>query len=276
MVDYCYDASHVRYQLVAKHEGMPYNWLFLPGGLGADSSYLQSLVSLLELPGNVWLVDFPGNGSNTESIPADYDYNEWFALFPPMVQRFENPIIVGHSAGGMFPLCFPELEKKLKGFVVLNAAPSLWLADAVAYAEQFHLPDLTQEMADFTQTPNEATFTRALGACMPYYFPPHSLEKGRALLTPIPFPFLPAVWWQHKVAEINFSAKWIPETVPTLIIGGRYDCICPFPLFRNDVRFKRPNIEMIEIGDGGHLPWIENPEAVKTAFKNFCKQLGDL
>jgi len=43
MHTYLYDANHVRYELYQTHEGKPYNWLFFPGGPGADSSYLRSL-----------------------------------------------------------------------------------------------------------------------------------------------------------------------------------------------------------------------------------------
>jgi hypothetical protein len=54
----------VRYELYQTNAGKNYNWLFFPGGPGADSIYLRSLVNELRLPGNVWLIDLPGNGSN--------------------------------------------------------------------------------------------------------------------------------------------------------------------------------------------------------------------
>ncbi len=53
---------------------------------------------------------------------------------------------------------------------------------------------------------------------MPYYFPAKTLNKGRELLAHIPFQFKPAVWWQRKAVELNFSTKWISEKIPTLII----------------------------------------------------------
>lgn len=273
MANYFYDANLVRYDLVATRGGKPCNWLFFPGGPGADSRYFHSLVDLLDLPGNIWFIDLPGNGDNVKGIAADYDFDNWLTIFLPTIQKFENPIIVGHSAGSMFPLCFPELEKKLKGFVILNSAPCLWLEEAVAYGKQFNLPDLTKEMQDFTLSPNLSTFRVALDACLPYYFPPKSLQQGRELIADVPFEFLPAVWWQRKVIEMPFSAKWIPQEVPTLIVGGRYDCICPYTLFQQDTRFRRPNIEMLLVNDGGHFPWIENPELVQSAFEKFCKKL---
>jgi len=274
-VHYLYDADQVRYALYQTNEGANFNWLFLPGGPGADSSYFCSLVDELKLPGNVWLIDLPGNGSNVQESFA-HNYDAWMELFPRVVERFANPVLVGQSFGGMFPLLFPELETKLKGFVILNSAPCLWMGEAVQYSQQFDLPDLSPEMQAFTLNPNQETFNVALNACLPYYFPKESLERGRELMLQIPVQWQPAVWWQRKALELDFSAKWVPQQVPTLIVGAKYDCICPFSLFQKDERFSRSNIQMFYIDNAGHLPWVENPAAVRRAFDAFCTQLvGD-
>lgn len=268
---YLYDVNHVRYELYQTNKGKNYNWLFFPGGPGADSSYLRSLVDELSLPGNVWLIDLPGNGSNIEdSLLIDYD--QWADFFLKIIKQFDNPVLVGHSFGGMFPLLFPELENHLKGFVILNSTPTLWLEETATYSKQFDLPDLSEKMGDFAKNPTQATFNAALEVCMPYYFPPASLEKGKAWLSQIACQWQPAVWWLNKAIESNFSAKWIPQNVPTLIIGSKYDCICPFSLFKNDARFHRKNIQLLFIENGGHCPWIESPAILRKAFAKFCSQ----
>lgn len=269
--NFFYNADRVRYELYQTNEGKNFNWLFLPGGPGADSSYLHHLVDELELPGNVWLIDFPGNGGNVqESFSENYDH--WSEFFLKSIEQFENPVLVGHSFGGMFPLMFPELENHLKGFIILNSAPVLWLKEAVNYSKQFNLPDLSKEMQEFTNNPNQDTFNTALNACLPYYFPANTLEKGKKALSHFNCRWQPAVWWQRKAIELDFSAKWVPQDVPTLIIGSKYDCIVPFYLFKNDERFNRPNIQFLLIENAGHFPWIENPIAVNKAFKEFCLQ----
>lgn len=268
---YFYDENRVRYELVQTNGGKPYNWLFLPGGPGSDSSYLQSLVDLLDLPGNVWFIDLPGIGSNAT---GGEDFNQWFELFPRAIKQFSNPILVGHSFGGMFPLLFPELEHELKGFVILHAVPGLWQEAALEYAKRFNLPSFEQEMAAFSANPCQETFQAALGACMPYYFPPERIEAGRELLGQTVIQYLPALWWLKKSAEINFTAKWIPEKVPTLIIGGKYDCICPFTLFQNDGRFNGDNVRLLLIKDGGHCSWLDNPKAIQKAFAKFTRELS--
>lgn len=274
MKNYLFDTDQVRYELYQTNAGKNYNWLFFPGGPGADSSYLRSLVDELKLPGNVWLIDFPGNGSNASDSYSD-NFDSWFELFPRIVKQFDNPIVVGHSFGGMLPLLYPDLETSLAGCVILNSAPVLWLEEAVAYSKQFDLPDLTNDMQAFIQTPNQETFDAALNACMPYYFPKETLEKGRKLLSQLPFSYHSAVWGQVKALEGKLLAQWIPQQVPTLIIGSKYDCICPFSLFAKDERFRRKNIQLLFIEDAGHCPWVENPTAIRKAFEELSLQFND-
>lgn len=272
MQNYLYDCDRVRYELYQTNGGSKDNWLFFPGGPGGDSSYLHGLIDSLQLTGNVWLIDLPGNGSNSDGSYSD-NYDFWFELFPQIVKRFDNPIVVGHSFGGILPMLYPELETIIKGCVILNSSPVLWLEEALAYAKQFNLPDLTQDMQAFTLNPNQETFNAALNACMPYYFPKQTLEKGRQLLAQVPFQYRPAVWGQIKAMEGKLLAKWVPQQVPTLIIGAKYDCICPFSLFKKDQRFHRNNIKLVFIEDAGHCPWIENPSAIAKAFEEFSSQM---
>jgi pimeloyl-ACP methyl ester carboxylesterase len=270
--NYFYDANQVRYELYQTNGQKPYNWLFLPGGPGVDSRYYRELVDILDLPGNVWLIDLPGNGDNVSDCTTT-DFDKWFEIFPSVVKKFDNPILVGHSFGGMFPLCFPELEKELKAFVILNSAPSLWLEAAAVYAKQFNLPDLSKELQELMQNPSQETLKSVLNAGISYYFPVSTRDKGRQLFSQLPMQYLPAAWWQKKAMEMHFSAKWVPQHVPTLIIGGKYDGMCPFSLFEKDRRFQRENIQLRCIENAGHFPWIENPQEVQGAFEEFSSQL---
>jgi len=269
MGHYFYDENHIRYTLAGSGFGHPFNWLFIPGGPGGDSSYLLSIIELLDLPGNTWLIDLPGNGSNT--VQDNYDYEEWFNLFIPMISKFENPIIVGHSFGGMFPLLFPQLEKLLQGFVILNAAPKAWLEEAARCAKLYNLPDLSLEMKTFYENPNEENFKIALEACIPYYFPAENLERGKKFLEKVSIQFRPSAWWSKK-AGTQFNAVWIPQNVPTLILGGSHDSIAPFSIFEKDVRFSRNNIVMKKINQSGHFSWVDQPTLFKTTVMDFLKQ----
>jgi pimeloyl-ACP methyl ester carboxylesterase len=275
--NYFYDDNSVRYQLVKTNPGhIVYNWLFVPGGPGVDSSYFLTLINELDVPGNFWLIDLPANGSNiTSEIKADYDFDTWGDCLLSAIQKFQNPIYVGHSFGGMFPLLFTQLEQLLKGFVILNSAPSLWLEEAAKCAKENNIPLLVEPLAEFEKNPNPETLKTALKACAPYYFPDNSLELGKKLLEQMTINHLAMVWWLKKAHEINFSAQWIPQSVPTLILGSSHDFMAPYSLFEKDIRFNRKNIAMKKIHNAGHFPWLEQMTIVKEAFRAFMKQVAD-
>jgi pimeloyl-ACP methyl ester carboxylesterase len=209
----------IRYRLAAKTEGN-FDWLFVPGGPGADSTYFNNLLAHLELPGRTWLIDLPGNGTNP--APNGYDYDQWLEIFPRLFDRFDHPVLIGHSAGGHLALLGPELEERLAGLVILNNPSS------------------------------------GLGSNSGYYFAPKHLAARRNALLRVPFPFKPAAWWQRKAVQIDYSAKWAPQELPTLIMGGRYDCVCPFTLFQQDERFYK-KIELAYIEDAGFVLGGEPP-----------------
>ncbi|MBJ7450137.1 MAG: alpha/beta hydrolase [Parachlamydiales bacterium] len=265
------DENLTRYQLASSSEGTDINWLFLPGGPGCDSSIFNDLINSLKLPGKCWLIDFPGNGTNNKHVSDEYDFNQWDDCLATAVARFENPVLIGHSFGGMFPLLFPELEKSLKGLVILSSAPKLWHEATYKMGMEMNKPNLEIPMDAFVNNPNNETFKTALLACAPYYFADEFLEVGKKFLEKLDCNYKAAVWWQKKAIEIQFDAKWIPQAVPTLIICGSQDCVCPSTLFENDTRFQRPNITLKTIQDAGHIVWLEKPEIVQNCFKDFLK-----
>jgi pimeloyl-ACP methyl ester carboxylesterase len=81
------------------------------------------------------------------------------------------------------------------------------------------------------------------------------------------------MWGLDKLISSNYSATWIPEKVPTLILGSEFDWMTPFELFENDPRFLRDNITFCKVKEAGHFSWADNPSGVKAAFEKFLTKL---
>ncbi|MAZ43701.1 MAG: hypothetical protein CMF48_00785 [Legionellales bacterium] len=271
-----FDSHKTRLRLKKQTEGLPYNWLFIPGGPGVDSQYFDELIEICDLPGNAWEVDFFENGSNTKTPGAfdpSYNFDSWRDALVDLVSALDNVILVGHSFGGFYPLMHPDVEAHLTGYIILNSIPSPWIEKAVEKAASRQLPSFAKEMADFEANPNPQTFSDALQACIPYYFPPKTLDKGKALLADLPFNYYAAGWGQTIAIENKDFANWIPSQMPVMIIGASEDCVTPFEIFQNDDRFKKDNIQLFEIKDAGHFPWVEKPEEIKSLFRQYIARV---
>lgn len=269
-----HDDNLVRYKLVKSHPTeLPDNWLFLPGGPGADSSCYKSLIEALSVLENVWLIDFPGNGDNMpDGIDANYDFDSWQDLLIPAVKRFKNPILVGHSFGGMLPLLLPELENLLSGFIILNSAPKLWLSERQNQLKANNIMTYSEPGGKFRENPTLETFRTALLANAHCHFPKESLTAGKKMFEQLPFNYKAMLWWLQKAPAINFDAKWIPPNVPTLIMNGTQDFIVPSIMFEKDRRFHRHNIEIRTIQNAGHFVWYDNMAIVQEAFNSFVSK----
>jgi pimeloyl-ACP methyl ester carboxylesterase len=202
------------------------NTIFFPGIPGLSSQYFSSLINMLGLPTNVWRVDLPGNGGNLNHRFKSFD--SWLNLFPEALSRFDRPILVSHSFGGMIPLMIPQMEELVSGIILLNTAPTL-----------------TQGI-NLTEMP---------------------LVEG------CPFNEKPAKWLGEKLEKADFTATWIPETIPTLILGGENDSTIPFNIFQKDQRFQRPNISVKTIPNSGHFCWDDNPLVVRKLIYAFLSDL---
>src|SRR5688572_9025224 len=120
MSKYLWTSLKSRLQYISSSKGEPFNWLFLPGGPGLGSESLAGLTTLLQLPGTVWHLDLPGDGSNTTSDDSHY-FSSWSEALVEAVKSLDKVILVAHSTGGMYALATAKLEGLLAGLVLMDS-----------------------------------------------------------------------------------------------------------------------------------------------------------
>jgi hypothetical protein len=97
-----YTPSGVRLRFIASREGS-LTLLILPEGTGIGAESLSELAMIIEAPRTSWLVDLPGDGSDTDrAIVGEDPYAKWPKVLVDTAQVVENPVFVGHSTGGMY------------------------------------------------------------------------------------------------------------------------------------------------------------------------------
>lgn len=249
-----------------------YHWLFLPGGPGLGSESLADLTHCLSLPGTVWHLDLPGDGSNiTENNSASF--STWSQALIEAVSLFDNVILVAHSTGGMYALATKPLEKRLKGLALLDSAPDAeWQKQFGKYMEHHPIPKAQALQKIYAKSPNNDMLKQSIIASAPYIFTPSGLKKGIQLFKKLPINF-ETCEWSARHFDSNYKATWSPKNIPALILAGEFDHITPLTLFSQDKRFQRNNILIREVKRAGHYPWIENPTQIKSFFKEYCRYL---
>lgn len=263
--------SRARLQLIYSSEGN-LNWLFLPGGPGLGSESLLPLLKTLQLPGKLWLLDLPGDGSNTTSNNSE-SFSHWPEALIEAVQSFTHVILVAHSTGAMYVLTLPELEKHLEGLVVLDSAPdATWQILFAEIIKKKPVAGLQALQENYVKDPSNKALKALTLASAPYLFTKRGQTSGMELLSGLPYNY-ETCQWSEMHFDSTYQSKWIPQKIPTLIMAGEEDLVTPLQLFEKDKKFCRDNITFKSIKNAGHFPWIENPSAVAKEFKTFLMSL---
>lgn len=272
--NYLWTKLGARLQFVKSNLGEKYNWIFLPGGAGFGSEYLSTLIKNLHLPGTIWLVDLPGDGSNI-AVNDENGLSNWETALIEAVSSLEKVILVAHSAGGMFALATAKLENLLSGLVLISTAPdSSWLPAFLEYVAKHPSEELEKWQKKYTSKPSNEYFREFVRAILPYWSATKGLPKLIPLLDKIAFNYQ-AYEWYNKNFQPSYKLKWYPREIPTLILAGDEDHITPLILFSKSKNFKRKNILIHEIKKSGHFPWMDNPKQVILVFEEYCRLLNN-
>jgi pimeloyl-ACP methyl ester carboxylesterase len=252
----------------------PLNWLLLPGGPGIGSESLAGLADILAVPGTIWLVDLPGDGSNRAPPGAGDDmFAAWPQVLIEAARAVPDAVFVGHSTGGMYLLATPALEADVRGIALLDTAPDAsWHPRFVAMSQAHPLPEVEAAMAVYEADRRDANIAAAAVASAEWNFTPAGLAAGRALLAAMPYNSA-AVDWSDAHFDHVYRAAWWPTAMPVLRLAGADDRIV-WQGGWDDARFATPNRIDAVIPDAGHFPWVENPKAVAAAFTALADAIG--
>lgn len=260
--------STYNYKIKYIARGYDTTWLFLPGGPGLGSEYLENFCAKLTLPGNVLLLDFPKDGANTQGL---LDFNYWQDGLIDLLQSYPNPILVTHSFSGMFVLNTPEIEPYLAGLVLMNTTTANSFFTHVSKMQQKHnLPDLVPTAAAYHLTPSNETYRKFWDTYKHYCFTPKELNLGEQM---IPLFAFNSESYHYAIENFyaDYQCQWHPK-IPTMTIASEEDFICPPQIFIQDKQFQAKNIMNKLINKAGHCPWILNFEDLQRSFDEYVQR----
>lgn len=264
------DGARLQYQSLCKNGSI--NWLFLPGGPGLGSEALAGLTQLSKdkIPGVIWHLDLPNDGSN---IIKDKPILNWRSAIIQAVKALEKVILVAHSTSGMFIQTMPELENLLYGCVFISSAPNAsWQNYFEEYRKKNMDANIVSAEKEYIDNPNNESLRRLLIVEAKHCFvTEESLKKGKELISKIPVNHYANEQASKCFDSEKYHATWIPK-INTLITTGSNDYITPLHLYANNSVYKQENLLIREISGAGHYPWYENPIEVVAAFQDFVRK----
>ncbi|HEY0747070.1 MAG TPA: alpha/beta hydrolase [Steroidobacteraceae bacterium] len=249
------------------------NWLLLPGGPGIGSESLHELADSLRVPGSIWLVDLPGDGSNRTPPGASANpFSRWPKVLIEAAQALPNAVFAGHSTGGMYLLATPKLDGHVCGLALLDTAPDAsWHPRFVEMTLNRPLPAVEIATAVYEKDRRDEHIAAIAVASAEWNFTSAGISAGRDLLARMPYNSA-AVEWSEANFDHSYQAVWWPRSMPVLVLAGAEDrivwqggwaCNC----------FRTPNALFRTVAGGGHFPWIENPVAVSAAFLELTERI---
>ncbi len=273
MHDEVFTPSGVRLRVHVRRPGR-LHWLLLPGGPGLGSQSLRELADAIAVPGTTWLVDLPGDGSNTHPPGAGDDpYANWPAVLLEAAQALQPAVFVGHSTGGMYLLSVPALEWKLRGLALISTAPHAgWRTAFAAMADHSPLPGVASAAGRFAAEPTAENLRELVVASAAWNFPPETLPAGARMLARLPYN-PDAVAWSATHFDETYRCRWWPARLPTLICAGSADRVICQELWE-EPRFAGTNVIRRTIAGGGHFPWLDRPDQVRSAFADLTRAIG--
>ncbi len=253
----------------------------LHGGPGFDQGYLRPGLGALRVDAQVVFVDLRGQGRSGRSPietctleqMAD-DVAELCALL-----GIGKPIVFGHSAGGFVALHLALRHPGLAGGLVLcDTAPTLAplpdddpppslaersCAETVEVAAQLFGGDFSPETID--------AFNRLVA---PYYAGPQHMQVPGQLLSLSGFvPDVARHFFGVLAPRYDLRPHLKDINVPTLVIVGRFDWVCP-PVGSRMLAAELPNALLVEIPAAGHFSFSEEPQAFIDAVRRFLRRGG--
>lgn len=252
------------------------NWLFLPGGPGMGANYLIDFVSKLDLQGSLYIGDFPGDGDNYSA--EEIHYEGWKQGLIEVVNSLSPCVLVTHSFSGMFALTIDSLEKLLAGLVIINSAPdNSWMGLIEETAVKYKLPNLAEDIKKLYENQTNDQLKKFFYANIPYLFCEHEVPEGKQLLEISSYNIKTRIWGDQEFHNL-YKYSWIPNKLPTLIIGSHDDKLLPIKLFLENTEWSQPhsNINIIELHNTGHFPWPSCFDRINEELSGLAKDINEL
>jgi proline iminopeptidase len=269
--------------------------LLLHGGPGSTHEYLEACDSYLPAAG-VEYYHYDQLGSGFSDQPDDPSLWELDRFVDEVEQvrvalglGAENFVLYGHSWGGILAIEYAlRHQQHLRGLVISNMMSSVPAYNT--YAEQVLMPEMDQaalaeiksfEAGDDTENPRymqllmEQHYVHHVLRMPPEEWP-DPVRRGFAHINPVIYvsmqgPSELGISPGAKLARWDRTGQLSSITVPTLVIGARYDTMDP--AYLEMMADRLPAGRYLYCPDGSHLAMYDDQQAYFAGLVGFLHDL---
>lgn len=261
--------------------------IVLHGGPGAHHDYLlPQMLELTRAAGGRELLfyDQRGGGRSKTDTREPITWQTHVSDLAAVAREFEldRPDIVGYSWGGLLALLYASEAARDRS---LPSPASLVLIDPAAisrqYREQFEREFARRGASDEVQRLRAELAESGLRENNPAAYRQRNFELSVAGyfhdptdakdLTPfrVSSRVMQTVW--DSLAEFDLAADGRLASIraPTLVVHGRQD---PIPLASSVEAAELMGAKLVAIDECGHVPYVEQPEALFSAIDSFLRR----
>ena len=238
--------------------GPPLVYLHGPWGLGPDRAFVARLAQ----GRTVYAPKHPGTSrGDAEAVHVLDTWLDLVVYYGELLDRLElaAPAFVGHSFGALVAAEIAAAAPRAVARLVLIDPVGLWRDD--------HPVKNWMVLSDSERQP--ALFADPEGAAAKRFFaiPTDPAERVETIAS--------FIWSQActgkfvwPIADRGFKGRSHRIAAPTLIVWGKGDRIVD-PAYAQDFASRIAGARIALIDRAGHLPQLEQPEAVATAVRDF-------
>jgi 4,5:9,10-diseco-3-hydroxy-5,9,17-trioxoandrosta-1(10),2-diene-4-oate hydrolase len=258
---------------VSKHgQGIPVICLHATGHGGRDYADFAKRVAPQGF--QLFTIDWPGHGKSPDEAtaqPAGAErYARLLADLIPQICGNARPILLGNSIGGAAALSYALRHPARVQAVVLCNPGGLAPPNALA---KIIIAGMVKFFAAGER--GAAWFPRAFAAYYHLVLPakPGAQQRARIVAAgPVMAPLLKQAWNSFRQSSADLRARATTLAVPVLFAWAKQDQIVAWRFSKRAVNaIPGAQLEMFE---GGHCPFLEDPEAFADAFCAFAKRIA--
>jgi len=243
------------------------------GGPGADHSSYKPTFSALSDKMQLVYFDHRGQGRSARGDKSKYTLDENVEDMEALRQHLGlgKIVAIGGSYGGMVALTYAtRYPQNLSHLIVIATVPDFrFLKRAQEILQERGTPEqiaIAQYLwnGNFESEEQLGEYFRIMHSLYSYTADPTKTVKSRTILS------IDAIneAFGGFLRSYNVLDQLHKITVPTLVIAGRHDWICP-PEFSEEIAQAIPNADLRIFENSGHLIRADEPEALLDAIAGF-------